>query len=313
MFLYCWSFLAKRQQSPCIVLVKAFHMIKRTVLLLAIVSSLAACGSSKKAVDDTDNATDNGAWQQQQVTADGNSKEWDKNNMAFDKDSKIAYKITNDNANLYVLITTTDHTSQTKILHAGMSLFIDPAAKKNETVAVNFPLGSGDAQGMGGGPRIAPDQQEQPGEKPDLQQMRAKALINANQYTLSGFSKGSGGYGITEENAAGISVKIDLNASGEMVYEAVIPWQSLPQRDFTARAGTPVSVGFKINALPKPAVGSGGGGGYSGGGGMRGGGIGGRGGRGGGGRASGSGNYTAGQQLFKEVKVWKHIVIAQKA
>jgi hypothetical protein len=37
--------------------------------------------------------------------------------------------------------------------------------------------------------------------------------------------------------------------------------------------------------------------------------------RGGGGRGgtSGGGNYTARQQLFKEVKVWKHLVIAQKA
>lgn len=300
-------------------------MIKRTVLLLAIVLSLAACSSSKKTVDETDNvtnATDNGAWQREQVVADGNSKEWDKNNMSYDKDSKIAYKITNDDANLYVLITTVDHTTQTKILRAGMSVFIDPAAKKSETVAVNFPIGSGDGQGMDGGPRIASEQQGQPGEKSDLQQMRAKALINANQYTLSGFSKGSGGYGITEENAAGVSVKIDLSSSGEMIYEAVIPWQSLFQRDFTARAGAPVSVGFKINALPKPAMGSGGGGGYSGGGGMRGagggmrgGGMGGRGGRGGGGRGgvSGSGNYTAGQQLFKEVKVWKHTVIAHKA
>jgi hypothetical protein len=293
-------------------------MFNRTILFLAIVLSLAACSSSKKTVGDTDNATDNGTWQQQKVIADGSSKEWDKNNMSFDKDSKIAYEITNDDTNLYVLITTADHTSQTKILRAGMSVFIDPAAKKNETVAVNFPIGSGDAQGMDEGPRTRSEQQEQPGDKPDLKQIRAKALINANQYNLSGFSKGNGGYGINQENAAGVSVKIDINSSSEMVYEVVIPLQSLIQRAFTVRAGTPISVGFKINALPKPAMSGGGGGGYSGGGGMRGaggGGMGGRGGRGGGGRGgtSGGGNYTAGQKLFKEVKVWKHIVIAQKA
>jgi hypothetical protein len=296
-------------------------MINRTVLLSAIVLSLAACSSSKKTVDDTGNATDNGIWQQQKVVADGSSKEWDKNNMSFDNYSKVAYEITNDDTKLYVLIITADHTSQTKILRAGMSVYIDPAAKKSETVAVNFPIGLGDAQGMEEGPRTTAEQQRQPGDKPDLQQMRAKALINANQYTLSGFSKGSGGYGINEENAAGVSVKIDLDSSGEMVYEAVIPIRSLTQRAFTGKAGAPISVGFKINALPKPAM-SGGGGGYSGGGmrgagggGMRGGGMGGRGGRGGGGRGgtSGGGNYTARQQLFTEVKVWKHVVIAQKA
>lgn len=294
-------------------------MIHRTILLLAIVLSLAACSSSRKTVEDTDNATHTGAWQQQQVTADGNSQEWDRTNMSFDQDSKIGYEITNDDRNLYVLITTTDHTSQTKILRTGMSLFIDPTAEKNETVAVHFPLGSGDAQGIDGGPRTMPAQQGQPGEQPNLQQMRAKALINANQYTLSGFSKGNGGYGIAEKNAAGVSVKIDLNSLGEMVYEAVIPLQSFTQPVFTAKAGASISVGFAINALPKPAMSSGGGGGYSGGGGgMRSGGMGGRGGRGGGGRGgrgggSGGGNYTARQQLFKEVKVWKHIVIAQKA
>jgi hypothetical protein len=304
-------------------------MINRTMLFLAIGLSLAACSSSKKTVDETDNAPDKGIWQQQKVIADGKSKEWDLHNMSFDNDSKISYEITNDDTNLYVLITTIDRTSQTKILRAGMSVFIDPAAKKNETEAVNFPIGSGDAPGMDEGQRTTPVQQGQPGDKPDLQQMRAKALINANQYTLSGFSKGSGGYGINEENAAGVTVKIDIDSSGEMVYEAVLPMRSLIQHGFTTRAGAPISVGFKINALPKPAMNPGGGSGYSGGGGgmrggggggMRGGGMGGRGMggggmRGGGGRGgtSGGGNYTARQQLFKEVKVWKHLVIAQKA
>jgi len=294
-------------------------MIHRTILLSAVVLSLAACSSSRKTVEDTDNAIHTGVYQQQPVTADGNSQEWDRTHMSFDQDSKIGYEITNDDKNLYVLITTTDHTSQTKILRTGMSLFIDPAAEKNETVAVHFPLGSGDAQGMDGGLHTMPAQQGQPGEQPNLQQMRAKALINANQYTLSGFSKGNGGYGIAEGNEAGVSVKIDLNSSGEMVYEAVIPLRSFTQPAFTAKGGAPISVGFAINALPKPAMSSGGGGGGYSGGGMHGGGMGGRGGRGGGGRggrggaSGGGGNYTARQQLFKEVKVWKHIVIAQKA
>lgn len=299
-------------------------MIYRTMLLLVIVLSLAACSSSKKTVDDRNNATGKGTWQQQKVIADGNSKEWDKNNISFDADSKVAYEITNDDTNMYVLIITTDHTSQTKILRAGMSVFIDPAGKKSETVAVHFPIGSGDAQGMGEGPGAVTEQQGQPGDKPDLQQMRAKALINANQYNLSGFSKGNGGYGINQENAAGVSVKINIDSTGEMVYEAVIPMQSLMQRAFTVRPGTLISVGFKINALPKPTM-SGGGSGYGGGGGMRGAGGGMRGGgmrsggmgggmRGGGGYGGTSGgrNYTARQQLFKEVKVWKHIVIVLK-
>ena len=174
-------------------------MIYRTIPLLAIVLSLAACSSSKKTVDDTDNATGNGTWQKQKVIADGSSKEWDKNKMSFDNDSKVSYEITNDDTNLYVLITTIDRVSQTKILRAGMSVFIDPAAKKSETAAINFPIGSGDAQGLGEGPGAISEQQGQPGDKHDLQQMRAKALINANQYNLSGFSKGSGGYGINQE------------------------------------------------------------------------------------------------------------------
>lgn len=301
-------------------------MFNRAILLFAIVLSLAACSSSKETDNDTEYAPVKGIWQQQKVIADGSSKEWNKTNISLELGSKVNYEFTNDDTNLYVLITTTDHTSQTKILRAGMSVYIDPAARQKQTVAINFPLGSGDAQGMGEGPRTTAEQQGQPGDKPDLQQLRAKALINANQYTLSGFSKGSGGYGINEENAAGVSVKINIDSAGEMIYEAVIPMKSLMQRGYTVKTGTPVSVGFKINALPKPAMN--GGGGYSGGGGMRGGGGGGmhgggmggggmRGGgmRGGGGRggASGGGNYTAGQQLFKEVKVWKHLIIAQKA
>jgi hypothetical protein len=286
--------------------------------LIAIGLSLAACSSSKKAGNDATAAA--GTWQQQPVIADGNSNEWDKTSMEFDKDSKIAYKITNDETNLYVLVTTAFNASQTKILRAGMSVFIDPAAKKKETTVVNFPIGSGDAEGMGMGQHLRPEQNGQPGEKPDMQKMRAQALINANQYTLSGFSKGNGGYGIAQGNDAGVAVKIDFNATGEMIYEAVIPLASFTQHGFTGKAGSKILVGIKINALPKPEMSGGPGGGEMGapGGGM-GGGMGPGGGMGGGrpggggyGGRPGGGNAMAMQQLFKEVKLWKNIVIAQK-
>jgi len=302
------------------ILAKEFNMITRTILHLAIVSSISACGSSKKASNEK--GTDKGAWQQQKVIADGKSNEWDKNAMEFDKNSKIAYKITNDEANLYLLIIIADNVCQTKILRAGMSLFIDPAAKKKETVAVNFPLGSGDAPGMGEGLRNRPDQQGQPGQTPDMKKMKAQALIQANQYSLSGFIKGSGGYGISQENDAGVTVKIDFSTSGEMVYEAVIPLASLTQEASVPKTGSKISVGFKINGLPKPEMsggpgGGGGGMGAPGGGGMPpGGGMGGARGFGGGGglgRRPGNEDFSAMQHLFKEVKIWKNIIIAQKA
>lgn len=288
-------------------------MITRTIPLLVIVASISACSNSKKTA--TDKVTDKGTWQQQKVIADGNSIEWDKTALEYDKNSKIYYKITNDETNLYVLITTADNASQTKILRAGMSVFIDAAAKKKETVAVNYPLGSGDAPGMGEGSRNRQDKPGQPGQTPDVEKMKAQALIRANQYNLSGFIKGNGGYGIAQGNDAGVTVKIDFNTTGEMIYEAVIPLGSLTQEASIPKTDSRISVGFKINGLPKPEMsggpGGGGGMGAPGGGGMPPGG--GRGFGGGGGFGGSQGNESSAmQQLFKEVKIWKNIVIAQK-
>src|SRR5450759_1747392 len=180
---------------------------------------LISCSSSKTT---TANITSdkNAKWQSKTIIVDGNSDDWDKSKMDFDKSSNVAYTVTNDAGNIYVLLTTADEQTQIKILQGGMALFIDPTLKKKEDISISYPLPS-KINGMSG--------RMPPGQRQDMRQMKAIALSNANEYILAGFKDGNGAHSISQTQASGVDIKISFSATGELVYEAIIPFSSFSQ------------------------------------------------------------------------------------
>jgi hypothetical protein len=287
--------------------------------------AIAACKSSKET-----SATKKlpGTWQDQPVTIDGDSKEWPSPYPNYDSKALIAYATSNDKENLYVTVETGDEITQMKLLRTGLTVFIDTSGKKEQVMAIHYPLANEEVQidlhtkgqGQGDAPAVR-------NMTPRVQ----KGIGAATQITLEGWPTGNGGYLVTQHNPCGITVRMALDEYKELVWEAVIPFKAIYNKTELSKKdlGRPISVCFAIKGMKKASSpsgsdgnsnggrmgggggGMGGGSGMSGmgGGGMGGGGMHGGGGHGGRGGSHGASNSTA-DYLIESTKTWKQFGLA---
>jgi hypothetical protein len=142
------------------------------------------------------------------ITIDGNVQEWGEMNFVNDK-AKIAYTITNDKDNLYLVIKTNDIVKQRNIIGAGITFSINTKGKKSTTHMLTFPFNGQDNANE----FIALD----------ASQLQAKAgLTKYQKIRPQGFAD------ITDEqlsvsNPYGIKIALDYDNAGYMTYEEAIP------------------------------------------------------------------------------------------
>ncbi|MDR6341125.1 hypothetical protein HNQ91_004198 [Filimonas zeae] len=282
--------------------------MKKMLVIAMCPLLITACRSSRESQQSSDVAQQT-QWTGSPVVIDGKDNEWVKPLTYFAKSEKLAYSILNDSSAIYVLASTQDEQTQQKILHGGMTVWINTYGEKSDEGAagVSFPTGS-----------VAPRRRNDP-EGGD----RSGGLRELRDYYLLGFEKGQGmqAFKYGETNDKGIEVSLNFNEAGEMLYEAKIPLKAIYTQAATrSYAGRALSVGFFIEALP-PGYGGNTGGGRGGGGGVSiGGGLGmGSFGTGGGmgisigsgslGRIGGGGRGKAG----KSAKIWQDITLAKPA
>jgi len=281
--------------------------------IITMVSPLFIIGSCRTAkVDQTPAAT--GVWQNNAIIIDGRDSDWIKPLTYTDMKEKLNYSITNDKDNIYILMSTKNEQEQQKILEGGLTVWINKQGEKNEEGAagIAFPTGSHsrDAGIMKG--------------RPELYQEKKIMLAELKDYTLIGFNKTKAveNYDYGKISEEGVDVRIDFNASGELIYEALVPLSAVYAKNSSHNyGGRSLTVGFYIDGLiPQQGQGYGrrrggdGGGGVSIGGGM---GMGSFGGGGGMGLSIGSGSLSRiggggrHQQLYKLSKIWKEVSLAK--
>lgn len=294
-----------------------FSMLKK-FSFLAPALLLAACSSSKHSGSSSHLP---GTWQAQPVVVDGNNNEWPSPYPSYDAKAMIGYAMSNDSNNLYLTIETGDEMTQMKILKAGMTLWIDTSGGKNQNMAINFPLpnnnepldltksGKRRDQGTDTDPAYG---ENITGTIKGLSPKIQRALDEARQMTIDGFSACNGGFMIKQENNCGIQVIVSMDEYKELIYEAAIPFKSLYGRSINKRdLGRHISVCFAIKGFKAPSSNnnvsdanrsnhgaSGMGGGGMGGGGMRGGGM----------HSAGTNNPR--QHLYESTKTWKQFGLA---
>ena len=255
-------------------------------------------------------------WQGNAVVADGKPAEWTTPLKYYDESSKLQFAVSNDFQNLYVCIRATEEQTQSKIMRAGLQLWIDTTGKNEHRVGILFPMANTikkTDQSQGG--------ERNTGEKHDVSAFRNKFLNEYKEMELSGFNPPINGMNLLQNNY-GITVSINWDSSQIMTYEAVIPFKTF-YKDLISVSDSLKLMGVSIvlNALPAPQGGGGGGShgggrGSGGGGGMPGGGAGrgvpsGSGMRGGGGGGmhggGGGGGYSQGSSYLFEANTIKKI------
>ncbi len=271
---------------------------------------VAGCRSSKT---DKDNSLSQvSVWQRQPLVIDGSDADWNKPLPYYDKKEKVSYAVSNDKDNLYIMVSARGPEEQQKILEGGMTVWINNQAQKenSEAVGIGYPTGIRPSRENEIMSQARPD--HYPNKKNTLKDELAA-------YSLYGFKKDETvqNFDAEQSNEEGVQVRIGFNSLGELIYEALIPLNSIyPQNSSANFSGKSLAVGLFIEGLPPTAGGRRGGGGGSpvsvgGGIGMgsfgSGGGIGlsfspggfGRGGRG------------ADRQLYEETQLWQVVALAR--
>jgi hypothetical protein len=292
-------------------------LIVRTFLICSILS-VAACNGSKHSGK---TAAMPGNWQKEPVTIDGDSKEWPSPYPNYDSKAMIAYATSNDKDNLYITIESGDEYTQMKILKAGLTVWIDTDGKKGQYLAIHYPLqdendpyetAKKDKDGS------SPSRSSQP-RGAEFNQKIKRALSDATQLSLEGFSACSGGFAVAQNNDCGIKVSVGVDEYKELIWEASIPFKAIYNKTHITKSdmGRPISVCFAVKGFKKPSSNSGnnenassagstgnssmGGSGHGGMGGGRG---------GGGGKRGGMGQDDPREHLFESSKTWKQFGLA---
>lgn len=250
------------------------------------------------------------------IYVDGDLKDWGDSLHYYNDDKKLYYNLANSKDTLYMAIRINDRSEQTRILHAGLTLSIDPKGRKKESFSVTFPLSVTNAQTY-----QALTMQEDTGkltEDARDEEMKAK-LTKLSQIRVTGF-KDVESEMITPANTYGFRNAIDFDKDGNLVYELAIPLALFHADDLYK---TEWAFNFRINGITKPGSeradpkneGLTQGGPRGGRGGMGGGMGGGRhgGGRGGGrgGQQSGGGQTSDHSELSKSVDFWGKFYLAK--
>jgi len=284
--------------------------IFRLAVLLIPAALVVSCRSSKSTASAQEGQ--GLGWQKQPLTIDGSDSDWVRPLPGLESTEKLTYAMTNDAENLYVLISTKDPAEQNKILSGGMTVWVNNQADKSndQAIGLGFPLD----------PHNDREKQLMAEARPEVYKNRSAKLDDADAYELYGFSREEpiARFNYGDENKQGVQVRMNYNASGDLIYEAQVPLKAVFPKANNSHyyAGRDIAVGIFIEGIPAPpgSRGGGGGGGVSIGGGL---GFGSFGSGGGVGLSIGTGSLARigggkGGAAYKPKKIW-HVMTLEKA
>jgi hypothetical protein len=257
-----------------------------------------------------------GTWQAQPIAIDGNSKDWPSPYPNYDAKAMVAYAASNDMQNLYITMQTGDELTQMKILKQGMTIMIDTGGKKDAQLLINYPLpNDNDPVDFSSEDMRSAGSDATHGKKARWEKRISKSADQANQFSIEGSKDCNGGYTIAQTNACGIKVRLRIDEYKELVWEAVIPFKAIYNKDAitAADAGKPISVCYAVKGFKKPADKNAGNNNTNTGmnGSMPGAGTNSRMNAGGGGGQVRPANHPM-QHLYESTKTWKHFGLAVK-
>lgn len=211
-------------------------MIFSTTVLLTALAFLAGCSSKTYPVTN---------YQQAPITADGNLNEWNRPLKFISSGGQMQYNVTNDDSNIYVSLETHDEATVTKILRAGIDVYIDAAGGESKKTMLAFPLPNNEIH-----PQKRTDNDAASAANAKAE-MRQQLLIQANLFTVAGFKNMENrSYDVNDQS----KIKVGLKQESEngLGYEAVIPFKYIFDNS-SEKNKKNISVGIVINAMKEGA------------------------------------------------------------
>lgn len=221
-------------------------------------------------------------------------------NMHYDPKSEILYGISNDNQNLYASLKIIDEIMKKKILHTGLTFWIDTTGKAKEQLGLTFPIQMNPRQNDFAKNNRMSSKQEL--DKKNIQVFNNNFVNGNSEIEIVGYYGDPEPRLVGNKSNDGINAILKMDSLQTLYYEVAIPldmifmnpdeWLNNPDKYF--------SFIFETGQMEMPPMRSGGGG--PGGGGPGGGGSGGSGPGGGGSGGSGPGGANSGQDNMAEMQ-----------
>jgi hypothetical protein len=257
--------------------------MKYTLILFTALSlSLAATAQDAMSV-----------WTTQPVTLDGRPYEWPSFFRFYAPGTKFQFDILNDSANIYICVRATEIEAQARLMHAGLTIWVDPTGKKKQKEGFEFPMKLEHSAGEGPMGEEPTGRSQDPGSMPSLRsrvnRLRERVIlsqVNIKTRNLAGVTEPL----LSLTNKYGLDVAYGWDSLDILYIEYRIPLALVLGRPvISADYLQPIGIGLVSGSVEIPARGNGGPNDPM----STGGGTGGRGGRGGG-QGMGSGGRPGG-------------------
>jgi len=140
----------------------------------------------------------------------------------YDRESKIFYRITNDNNNLYIHLNAIDETTQTKVLMFGFTVWIDTTARNKNQMGIKYPLARNERK------QSMETKINRSGDFRRTNQENRTSLINQlNEIELIGFEDKKNIIHLYAKNENDIRGEIKLGENGALHYKLTLPFKRI--------------------------------------------------------------------------------------
>jgi hypothetical protein len=167
-------------------------------------------------------------WAAKPVIVDGNSAEWNEPLNNYNTDTKLAFALSNDEKELYIIIESLDEFTTRKVLAGGLTLNINTSGKKKDGIKINF---------------LGMNQPPNPGMHRDSISHEGQYSTAVNEVQVSGFKNIPDGV-LTLPDNNGIQLAAAFNKQRDYICELAIPLSLLPLKDNEIK---PIAYNIKIN------------------------------------------------------------------
>ena len=185
-------------------------------------------------------------WSRDAVTIDGDQRDW-QGALKRIRGQEVAVGVMNDDAYLYVTLSSPDRRTMLQVMRGGFTVWFDPRGRQRKVLGVRYPLG---AAALG----LEDDGWRRParGQRPDparlLESMRSSELF----VEVSGPGKADLAH-VPLNSEGGIQVAIGWSTYGQFVYELRIP---LAPGDASPHAvgaapGQTIAIGFETGGTAR--------------------------------------------------------------
>lgn len=197
-----------------------------------LISSLPALSQKKAELITT-------KWAGKPMLVDGILDDWKDSLDLYNEETKLYYKLSNDEENIYLVIKNGSKEGLTKILARGISFSANIESNKKNPASVTFPVLD-----------RTPGKKQNASEDPEPKEIQERILSKIKEIRVEGFKEIIDG-GISLYNTYGIKAAASFDSKDNLVQEIAIPLRLLgiePGRT------EPITYGIRINGFQGPAT-----------------------------------------------------------